>query len=182
MIGWQASLQVFLKTFSEILTAGIAITAFSLLLYALAFNLRDRVARTFALILIFTVVVYTAEAIGSIDSTIAGVKFWLHLQWVGVVFLPATYLHFSDALLATTGKPSRGRRRWAVRLTYAGSAIFLMGLPFSYLIGPVVIDNPPAPHLQPTPFTDLFVAFYIAVMVVSWVNFVRAYRRTTTAT
>ncbi len=56
MIGWQASLQVFLETFSEILTAGIAITGFSLLLYALAFNLRDRVARTFALILIFTVI------------------------------------------------------------------------------------------------------------------------------
>src|SRR5512138_1412663 len=96
-MSWLASLQVFLKTSSEILTAGIAITGFSLLLYALAFNLRDRVARTFALILIFTVVVYTAEAIGSIESSVAGLEFWLHLQWVGVVFLPATYLHFSDA-------------------------------------------------------------------------------------
>ena len=127
MIGWQASLQVFLETLSEILTAGIAITAFSLLLYALAFNLRDRVARTFALILIFTVIVFTAEAIGSIENTSSAIGFWLHLQWVGIVFLPAAYLHFSDALLATTGKPSRGRRRWAVRLAYLVSAIFLMG-------------------------------------------------------
>ena len=141
MIGWQASLQAFLETLSEILTAGIAITAFSLLLYAFAFNLRDRVARSFALILIFTGIVFTAEAIGSIENTSSAIGFWLHLQWVGIVFLPAAYLHFSDALLATTGKPSRGRRRWAVRLAYLVSAIFLMGLPFSYLFGPVVIGR-----------------------------------------
>jgi len=111
MIGWQASLQAFLETLNGILTAGIAITAFSLLLYAFAFNLRDRVARTFALILIFTAIVFTAEAIGSIGSTSSTIGFWLHLQWIGIVFLPSAYLHFSDALLATTGRPSRGRRR-----------------------------------------------------------------------
>ncbi len=180
MIGWQASLLVFLKTFSEILTAGIAIPGFSLLLYAMAFNLRDRVARTFAMILIFTVVVYTAEAIGSIENSPGAITFWLHLQWVGIVFLPSAYLHFSDALLSTTGKPSRGRRRWAVRLSYLGSGIFLFGLPFSYLVGPVVIDVPPAPHLQPTTFTDIFIALYVLAIAISWINFVRAYRRTTT--
>src|SRR5512133_2597990 len=104
-ISWLAGLQVFLNTLSEILTAGIAITAFSLLLYALAFNLRDRVARSFAFILIFTVVVFTAEAIGSIVSELSALNFWLRLQWVGIAFLPAAYLHFSDALLAITGRP-----------------------------------------------------------------------------
>ena len=39
-----------IKTLNEILAAGIAITAFSLLLYALTFNLKDRVARSFAVI------------------------------------------------------------------------------------------------------------------------------------
>lgn len=179
-MGWQDSLLLFLKTFNEILTAGIAITGFSLLLYAMAFNLRDRVARTFAMILIFTVIVYTAEAIGSIEKSPEWIAFWLHLQWVGIVFLPTAYLHFSDALLATTGKPSRGRRRLAVRLAYAGSVIFLFGLPFSYLVGPVIYDVPPAPHLQPTLFTDIFVGIYIAVIGISWFNFYRAYRRTTT--
>src|SRR5512133_3752199 len=106
-MGWLATLQVFLQTINEILTAGIAITAFSILLYALAFNLRDRVARTFALILISVVIVFTAEAIGSIESDPMALAFWLRLQWVGIAFLPAAYLHFSDALLVTTGKPSR---------------------------------------------------------------------------
>jgi hypothetical protein len=173
---------VFLRTFSEILTAGIAITAFSLLLYALAFNLRDRVARSFAMILIFTVIVYTGEAIGSIESEPSAIEFWLRMQWIGIVFLPAAYLHISDALLSTTGKPSRGRRRWAVRLTYLGSMIFLMGLPVSYLVGPVVYGQPPTPHLQATGFTNLFIVFFISVLVISWINFFRAYNRTTTPT
>ena len=40
-----------LLVFGQILSAGNTITAFSLLLYALTFNLRERVARTFALVL-----------------------------------------------------------------------------------------------------------------------------------
>jgi hypothetical protein len=180
--GWQASLLVGIRTISQILTAGIAVTAFSLLLYALAFNLRDRVARTFATIMFFVVIVYTAEAIGSNETSFLVIDFFLRLQWVGITFLPAAYLHFSDALLATTGKPSRGRRRWAVRFTYLGSVIFLMGLPFDYLIGPTVYNQPPAPYLKPTLFTDLFLVFYIGMMVLSWYNFIRAFRRTTTAT
>lgn len=178
--GWLVSLQVFLKTLSEILTAGVAITAFSLFLYALAFNLRDRVARSFAFILVCTVVVFTAEAIGSTVNDLNGLNFWLRFQWVGITFLPAAYLHFSDALLTITGRPSRGRRRWAVRFIYLGSVIFLLGLPFDWLIGPVVVSDPPTPHLQPTLFTDLFLTFFMSVMIVSWVNFVRAYKRTTT--
>ena len=68
MDGWQASLLEFLKTLNEILTAGIAITAFSLLLYALSMNLRDRVVRSFAIILIFTGIVFAAEAFGSMKA------------------------------------------------------------------------------------------------------------------
>lgn len=177
---WQAGVLVFLRTVSEILTAGIAITAFSLLLYAVTMNLRDRVARYFAFILICTGIIFVAETLGSIESNPGALNIWLRMQWVGIVFLPAAYLHFSDALLATTGRPSRGRRRWAVRLTYLGSTVFLVGLPFSYLVGPVVNLNSSIPHLQPTIFTNLFLVFFVAVMAVSWINFVRAYFRTTT--
>src|SRR5687767_14752020 len=61
--GWTEGLLAGLKTINNILTAGIAITAFSLFLYALSFNLRDRVARSFAIILLCVVVVFTTEAL-----------------------------------------------------------------------------------------------------------------------
>ena len=107
-----------LQFLNQLITAGIAITAFSLLLYALTFNLRDRVARSFALIMVCVVIVYVGDAISSIAGSNSTVELWLRLEWVGIAFLPACYLHFSDALLATTGRPSRGRRRLAIRLLY----------------------------------------------------------------
>jgi hypothetical protein len=170
------------KTINQLLTAGIAIMAFSLLLYALSFNLRDRVARSFAIILLCVVDVFVAEALGSVATTPQRLETWLRLQWLGIIFLPSAYLHFSDALLATTGRPSRGRRRAAVRLVYVFSFIFLLTLPFSWLVGPLVQGADPAPHLQRTWLTWLFSAFYAAVMVISWVNLYRAHQRTVATT
>jgi hypothetical protein len=183
MIGsWQEGLLIFFRTVSQILTAGIAITAFALLLYALTFNLRDRVARSFAFIMLCVVIVFSADAIGSTSAQLIEVNFWLRLQWIGILFIPPSYLHFSDALLATTGKPSRWRRYWAVRISYIISAIFLFLLALDRLVGPVIVNDLPAPHLQATLLTDAFILFYILLMVLAWINFTRAYRRTTTPT
>jgi hypothetical protein len=170
-----------LRTLNQLLTAGIAITAFSLLMYALTFNLRDRVARSFALILTCVMVVFVAEALGSVADSPSQLEFWLRMRWLGIVFLPATYLQFSDALLATTGRPSRGRRRNAVRLSYLVSLAFLFTLPSSLLIGPLVQNIEPAPHLQRTWLTWVFTAWYAVVMVLSWLNLWRAHQRTVTS-
>lgn len=175
--GWTESLLAGIQTVNQILTAGIAITAFSLFLYALSFNLRDRVARSFALILLGVVVVFTTDAIQTRTVSEQGVELLLRLQWVGIVFLPAAYLHLSDALLVTAGRPSRGRRRVAVRLTYLFSAIFLLLLGMGYLLGDFVPDGQPAPHLERTLWTDVFTVYYVGAMVWAWVNFARAYGR-----
>ncbi|MEW6651232.1 MAG: histidine kinase N-terminal 7TM domain-containing protein, partial [Chloroflexota bacterium] len=113
-----------LITINQILMAGVAVTAFSLLLYSLTFNLRDRVARSFAMILFCLVIIYSAESLASVAPNPPQLDFWLRLQWIGIVIIPAAYLHFSDALLATTGKPSRGKRRWAIRLSYLIALLF----------------------------------------------------------
>lgn len=167
-----------LRTLNQLLTAGIAITAFSLLLYALTFNLRDRVARSFALILACVVVVFVGDAIGSISTTAKELDFWLRMQWVGITMLPAAYFHFSDAILATTGRPSRGRRRLVVRLTYGISMIFLLTLPFSLLVGALVSDGGTVPHLDRTWLTWVFTIYYVVGIALAMLNLLRAYRRT----
>ena len=169
-----------LQTINELLTAGIAITAFSLLVYALTFNLRDRVARSFAYILLCVVIVFVGEAISSVAGSMRETVFWLRFQWVGIIFLPAAYVHFSDALLETTGRPSRGRRRRMIHVTYLISLAFLLTLPFSLLVGPLVRDVGPAPHLQRTWLTWVFAAYYVVVVTWAWVNFYRAFKRTVT--
>jgi hypothetical protein len=168
-----------LQTLNDLLTAGIAVTAFSLLIYALSFNLRDRVARSFALIMLCVVIVYVAESFSSVSISAQQLTNWMQLQWLGIIFLPAAYLHISDALLETTGRPSRGRRRRVVWLTYILSFGFLLTLPFG-LVGPLMQNVEPAPHLQRTWLTWVFTLYYALVMGFSWVNFWRAYQRTVT--
>ncbi|HEY5984466.1 MAG TPA: hypothetical protein VIU38_13435 [Anaerolineales bacterium] len=175
--GWIENLLGGIQAFNQILTAGIAITAFSLLLYSLSFNLRDRVARSFALILISVVVVFTTEALQNKSVSDAGLQTLLQLQWLGIVYLPAAYLQLSDALLVTAGRPSRGRRRLAVRAMYGLSTLFLIALAMGYLVGPLVPDGKPAPHLQRTIWTEVFTLYYVLVMIWAGVNFARAFRR-----
>ena len=171
-----------LETLNQLLSAGIAITAFSLLLYALSFNLRDRVTRSFAIILLCVVIVYVADALASVSPDTSQLRFWLTVQWLGIIFLPAAYFHFSDALLATTGRPSRGRRRFVVRLLYLLSIVFLIALGAGWLVGSLVQSDQPASYLDRTWLTWVFAVYYLVVMVISGFNLVRAYKRTVART
>ncbi len=179
-IRWAEQLIVGLKTLNDILTAGIAITAFSLLLYAFSFNLKDRVARSFAVVLLALAVVFTSETLASATQLTVVIDLAYRLQWVGLVFLPPAYLHLSDALLITVGRPSRGRRRMAVRGAYVISAGFLVLLVSGHLVGPLLPEAQPVPHHQRTFWTTIFTLYYVFILGVAIVNFLRAYRRTLT--
>ena len=175
--GWIISILAGITTLNQILTAGIAITAFSLLIYALTFNLRDRVARSFAMIMASVVIIFTTEAIQSSVATLDMVELFLRLQWIGIIFLPPAYLHLSDALLVTAGRPSRGRRRWAVRAMYVVSVGFIIVWVTGLLVGDLVTDKLPAPHLARTGWTEIFTIYYLAIMLLAAINFIRAYQR-----
>ncbi len=170
----------FLQTINQLLAAGISITAFSLLLYALTFNLKDKVARSFAFIMGCVVVVFVGESVAGVVSSPTWIEVWYQIQWVGIIMLPAAYAHLSDAILATTGRPSRGRRTKLVKATFLISFVFLVMTPFYILVGPLVTEGVVAPHLERTSLTWVFSAFYILSMIWAWVNFQRAYHRTVT--
>ncbi|PKN91796.1 MAG: hypothetical protein CVU44_17965 [Chloroflexi bacterium HGW-Chloroflexi-6] len=175
--GWTNSILAGITTLNQILTAGIAITAFSLLIYALTFNLRDRVARSFAVIMASVVVIFTSEAIQSSVQTLDLIELFLRLQWIGIIFLPPAYLHLSDALLVTAGRPSRGRRRWAVRGMYLVSVGFVVVWAMGLLVGELVTDRLPAAHLMRTGWTEFFTVYYLLTMLLAAINFIRAYQR-----
>ena len=178
-IAWDSTLFPLFRTLSQILAAGVAITAFSLLLYALTFNLRDRVAWSFALILGCVVIMFTAEALGS-ASPLFWIDFWLKVEWIGVILLPASYLQFSDALLNTTGKPSRGKRRFTNLVAYLISFSFILGLPFTNFYRIHFFEQQNDYYL--VPLALIVPLYYLVAMGMSWYNFIRAYRRTKTPT
>ncbi len=173
-----------LETANDILTAGILITSAALLLYSLTYNLRDRVARTFSLILAYLTIVYLGDLAAGTSSTLSGAGNWLRLQWLGIAFIPVGHLHLADALLATTGRPSRGRRRLSIRLLYGLAAGFVLLAVFSDLLvhGPAQDFPALAPHLSPGPLFWLFVLYSAGATLTAALLVWRAYQRCLTAT
>ena len=171
-----------LPILNRILEAGIAITAFSLLLYALTFSLRERVARVFALILACVALIAVTDGLASTARNLSEADIWLRFQWLGTALLPAAYLHFSDALLASTGRPSRGRRRFAVRANYIVAAgLIFLATQTGLLLDGVTLDGGLA-HLQAGGYFWVFILYVALILTWTAINLYRAYRRCQTST
>lgn len=171
-----------LRVFNEILVAGNAITALALLLYALTFNLRDRVSRTFALVMGCVTVIGLTDVLAATALGPDEIEAWLRMQWLGIAFIPATYMHFSDALLEATGRPSRGRRFWAVRLAYAlGLVTFLLAAQPPLLLSPLA-EAGGVPYLTAGILFPVFLLFFFGSLGIAASYLRRAYRRCRTST
>jgi hypothetical protein len=162
---------------NQILTAGNTITAFSLLLYALTFNLRERVARSLAGLLACVTIAYFGDVLVATSSEIPETEIWLRLQWVGIAFVPAAYVQLSDALLAATGRPSRGRRSSVVWLSYILGGYFLAEAAFGDSLAGTVVVADSALYLQPGPIFWVFTLFMLVNLSFAGVNYYRAYMR-----
>ena len=173
-------LNLVLKAISDVLTAGVAIIAFSLFINSLTFKIRDAITNTFTLLLFTVVVIFGTDAfftvVNSADLLILIVKG----HWFGLTLLPTAYFLFSDGLLTSTGKPSLGKRRFAGYLFILVSLVFMFLLIGDLLVGRLVTNQPPAPFFERTIFNDLFSVFFFGVMGLSWYNFIRSFNRTLT--
>lgn len=176
------NLTVVLETLSQILTAGVTITAVALFMYASGFNWRDRIAQTFGLILVCIVVIYSSETIASISNQEAITQFWLQLKWTGLFLLPAVYLHFSDVVLTLTGRPSRGRRRKVIYVVYGISLILAILVWFGITVGGMAKIKAPMFYLERNQVTYWVGWYYLLVMFLASTNLIRATRRSVTST
>ena len=166
----------FLEMINEALTAIIVIVSASILLYNLTRFRSARVARASSVLLACVTAVYMVDVLTSLDPTRVSLRNWLRVQWVGIAFAPAAMFHLSDALLATTGLVSRGRRRRTTRVLYILSGLFLiMALFTDALVTGLVLT--PAPHLLPGPVFPVYVAYFVVATIVSVYNVLRARQR-----
>jgi hypothetical protein len=174
------SLIEILRSLNQVFEAGMAITALSLFIRSLSFNLRDRVSRSFAIVLACVMFIFTGEAVGGAVTNPAFIKVWVGVQWLGILFLPAALQHFSDSLLATTGRPSRGRRRKLIILSYAFSLLLVIGMVVGFYLGWLVISADKYPQLTSTPLSvsAVFSGYYLASVVMAALGIWRAYNRT----
>jgi len=176
MMAWAS----FLSFGNLILSAAIVILAFAELIYMLTHNLRSEAARGFCVLLSCVLVVYGGDIIVPRVTTATAANMWLRFQWLGIAFVPAAYLHFSDALLRTTNARSVRRRHFVVA-SYLLSALLFGLAAFTDL---VVYDGhfaPPVSHLVAGPLFWFFTLFFVLTALYGAWNLYRAWRRCLTA-
>lgn len=161
---------------NETLAAAIVIVAASLLLYTITRNFHDRVARASAMVLFAVTAAYVCDVLTGLRPTDEAVMRLLRAQWLGIALAPAALVHLSDALLDTTGLPSRGRRSRTLRLMYLIGAAFVIAAVFSdILVGP--IESAGRPALRAMPLMAVFVAYTVVASGFALINVERARRR-----
>ncbi len=166
---------------NEVLSTAIVVVAASMLLYNLSRNLTDRIARTSAVALGCVTVVYIGDVLIALGPGIQTFEGLLRVQWIGLAYIPAAMFHLSDALLATTGLPSRGRRKRAIRILYAVGVMMLLLAAFSdSLIRPVPLEQ--RVELDPGPIFWIYLLYFVIANGVAFVNVNRARQRCLTRT
>jgi hypothetical protein len=172
-----ALLSTLLQLLNETLTAATVIVAASILLYNLTRNLRNRVARASGMVLASVTIVSLFDAFIALGPTAKTLDASVRIQWIGIALIPAAMFHLSDALLETTGLPSRGRRTRIIRLLYFIGIAFIVAAAFTdVLIAPQIIDMHLV-NILSGPLFWVYVAYFIVGTGVGFINMQRARKR-----
>lgn len=171
-----------LRLINTLIATGIAVTAFSLLLYVVRYNWSSPVARAFVFILIGVWTVYTGDALLPRVTSIDAAEGWLRFEWIGIALAPAAYLHFSDEVLRTTNAISLRRRR-GVYLGYAYAVVFAVAaLTTDQVVRPPGTTSLVAPRLMPGDLFITYIAFFVVAVGFGLRNIVVARQRCLTPT
>lgn len=175
---WNELIATALAAVNEILAAGIVIIATSMLLYNLTRNLNNRVARTSGAVLASVTFAYIVDVYLSLGPAGETALIAARLQWLGIALIPAALFHLSDALLATTGLPSRGRRRAVVRILYVISTLFFLSATLTDWLA-VPIQNADSVRMQAEidSLFPVYVAYFVVACGVTFINLNRARER-----
>ncbi|NDJ84962.1 MAG: hypothetical protein GYB66_03660 [Chloroflexi bacterium] len=172
----QQALIDFLEFSNEILSIAIVIISVSMLLYNLTRNYRDRVNRASSVLLASVSIAYLADVFVALEPNQQALENSFRFQWIGVAFVPAAMYHLSDALLATTGLVSRGRRRKAVRALYGvATALSAAALMSDSLVRALVRE--PVWHMNAGPIFAVYLAYFLVAGGFAFFNVIRAWRR-----
>lgn len=160
-----------LRALSEVLTAAVAMTAFSVMLFNLQF-VRRKQKLSFALIplLLVITVIYSADALETMAVGDESRMLWQQIHWTGFVILPAVCLSFALVLLELTGKEiGRGRLGIAI-LNLLVTCFFLVMLWTGRLFSGIHVIGGIGTSMVPTDLTALFWVFFaVNILGTFWI-------------
>lgn len=164
-----------------LLAATLVIFTFALLLWLFPASWRNPIQRGFSALLTFVGIVYIGQVFLLRTNSLDAAEQMLRFKWVGIAFVPAAYLHFSNAVLRSTFYDSRWRRA-ATFAAYIIGSIFLAGVLFTNTIVGKPFNFPYATQLHAGPLFGLFAIYFIAATATGIYNIELARRRTLTPT
>ncbi len=167
----------FLNLINETFTAAIVVVAASMLLYNLSRNLRDRIVRTSGIVLLCVTIVSLCDVFIALGPSAKTLEAMVRVQWIGIAFIPAATFHLSDALLSTTGLPSRGRRRRVTRLLYLLSVVFVIAAAFSDILIHPILRGAQLLNILGGSLFPVYMAYFLIGSGVAFVNVQRARQR-----
>ncbi len=168
-----------LLRFNILVSQAILVVTFSLLFYVTTRNWRNPVARATALLLFGVVIVFSGDVLLDKASRPDTRQFLLRAQWLGIVLVPAAYLHLSDALLTSVGLQSL-RRRWVVIVGYLAAAAFFGLAAATGLLVRERFQRGPLEQLMAGPLFGLFAVWFGMITIGGLYNIYRARRLHTT--
>ena len=115
-----------LRALSEVLTAAVAMAAFSVFLFSLQFMRRkQKLAFTLVPLLLCVTVIYSADALETIAEGHDAKLLWQLIHWTGFVVLPSVSLYFAMVLLEMTGRELSRPERILSALNIVLSFVFV---------------------------------------------------------
>jgi hypothetical protein len=173
-------LQLF-SLWNFLLAAALVIITFALLLWLFPLSWRNPVQRAFSALLLFVGIVYIGQVFLLRTETLDAAEIWLRFKWIGIAFVPAAYVHFSNAVLRSTFYDTKLRRA-ATLISYIVGMIFLMLVVFTDFVVGDPFNYPFATQLRSGPLFYLFALYFFATTAWGIYNIQLARRRVLTPT
>lgn len=162
-----------LLNFNLFVSQAILVVTFSLLFYITTRNWTNAVTRATAALLAGVVIVFSGDVLIDKATQPMTRQVLLRAQWLGIVLVPAAYLHLSDALLTSVGIQSL-RRRYAVIVGYIAALIFFGLAAASDVLVRGTIHSGPLEQLGAGPLFPLFAISFALVTLGGLYNIYRA--------
>jgi len=102
-----------LRRLHLVLASTTVLMAVGLAAYLFAYNIRNAVARAFVGVLALVSIIAVGDvflATARLPAEHLAAGFWLRFEWLGIAFMAPAFVHFTYAVLATTGARPRHRR------------------------------------------------------------------------
>ncbi len=152
-----------LERVNEVLFAAVLIVSFSLLVYIILQNWRSDIVRALGVLLTGIIIAYSGDLLLARAQRSETIEFLGRAQWLGIVLVPAGYIHFANALLALAGANELARRwRKSIYAAYAGSLIiFLLVALGTNLVIHTGLPSGPVAQFRAGPLFWFYVAFFV---------------------